>query len=39
MTQILVIMFFALLALSVPVAHAMLGGTAIALWPKASRWP
>lgn len=31
MTQILVIMFFALLALSVPVAHAMLGGTAIAL--------
>lgn len=31
MTQILVILFFALLALSVPVAHAMLGGTAIAL--------
>lgn len=31
MTQILVILFFAFLALSVPVAHAMLGGTAIAL--------
>lgn len=31
MTQILVILFFVLLALSVPVAHAMLGGTAIAL--------
>jgi tripartite ATP-independent transporter DctM subunit len=31
MTSILVILFFALLALSVPVAHAMLGGTAIAL--------
>ena len=31
MTQILVILFFVLLALSVPVAHAMLGGTAVAL--------
>lgn len=31
MTSILVIGFFALLALSVPVAHAMLGGTALAL--------
>jgi tripartite ATP-independent transporter DctM subunit len=31
MTQILGIVFFALLALSVPVAHAMLGGTAAAL--------
>lgn len=31
MTSILVILFFALLALSVPVAHAMLGGTAAAL--------
>jgi TRAP-type transport system large permease protein len=31
MTQILVLVFFALLAISVPVAHAMLGGTALAL--------
>lgn len=31
MTSILVMLFFALLALSVPVAHAMLGGTAVAL--------
>lgn len=31
MTTVLVILFFALLALSVPVAHAMLGGTAAAL--------
>ena len=31
MTQILVIVFFALLAISVPVAHAMLGGTALSL--------
>lgn len=31
MTHVLVILFFALLALSVPVAHAMLGGTAVAL--------
>ena len=31
MTQILLILFFVLLALSIPVAHAMLGGTAVAL--------
>ncbi|WP_103334409.1 TRAP transporter large permease [Pseudotabrizicola formosa] len=31
MTQILILVFFVLLALSVPVAHAMLGGTAAAL--------
>jgi tripartite ATP-independent transporter DctM subunit len=31
MTSILVVTFFALMALSVPVAHAMLGGTALAL--------
>lgn len=32
MTTPLIWMFFILLALSVPVAHAMLGGAAIALW-------
>ena len=32
MTAPLVWIFFALLALSVPVAHAMLGGVAAALW-------
>ena len=31
MTPVLVIVFFGLMALSVPVAHAMLGGTALAL--------
>lgn len=31
MTSILVVTFFALMAVSVPVAHAMLGGTALAL--------
>ena len=31
MTSILVVTFFALMALSVPVAHAMLGGTALAV--------
>ncbi|WP_174491233.1 TRAP transporter large permease subunit, partial [Escherichia coli] len=31
MTSIRVVTFFALMALSVPVAHAMLGGTALAL--------
>lgn len=31
MTLILIVTFFALMALSVPVAHAMLGGTALAL--------
>ncbi|WP_128253765.1 TRAP transporter large permease [Falsirhodobacter deserti] len=31
MTPVLILVFFALMAVSVPVAHAMLGGTAIAL--------
>ncbi|TGN62181.1 TRAP transporter large permease subunit [Paracoccus liaowanqingii] len=32
MTSTMIAVFFALMALAVPVAHAMLGGTAFALW-------
>ncbi|MFN4131164.1 MAG: TRAP transporter large permease subunit, partial [Paracoccaceae bacterium] len=32
MTTTMIFVFFALMALAVPVAHAMLGGTAFALW-------